>query len=103
MSKIPVIGLNDGTSWSSTTDKLRTGLVGSGSADWLPEDESERVALDVTENNTYSASSDGVYGYGLVTVSVNGESVTGIGADGKTYTVTRDSNGNLVWTEVTEG
>lgn len=52
-----------------TVDKLKTNLVSGGTCLWVPEDEVQLTTKYITENGTYSASSDGYYGYSQVTVS----------------------------------
>jgi hypothetical protein len=49
--------------------KLRTNLVGGGTADWVPEDEVQLTSLHITEDGTYNANDEGYYGYNPVTVS----------------------------------
>lgn len=63
-----------------TADKLKTALVGGGSCNWVPEDETTVGTKHITENGTYKASDDGYYGYSQVTVSGIG-SATGTDPD----------------------
>ena len=56
----------------SNVEKLQTALVGGGSCYWVPEDERQVTTKHITQNGTYQASSDGVYGYSQVTVNVSG-------------------------------
>lgn len=48
--------------------KLRTPLQGGGTCDWVPQN--ELAAKTVTDRGTYTASSDGLYGYTQVTVDI---------------------------------
>lgn len=52
-----------------TVDKLKTNLVGGGTCLWIPEDDTRLGTKYISENGTYMASSDGLYGYSEVTVS----------------------------------
>ena len=94
----------DGTSKTfSSAVQINTNDIGSGSTDWIPEDETTTKVKRITENGTYTASSENVMGYSVVIVNVKPTQVTGVDVfDGKTYTVTVDSNGNLVRTLVDE-
>ena len=78
-----------------TVDKLRTNLVGGGTCLWVPEDEVPLGRKRISENGTFKAGDDGLYGYSQVTVRGIGV-VTGKKQDGKEYTVTTDTNGNIV-------
>lgn len=78
-----------------TADRLKTNLVGGGTCMWVPEDETQLGSKYITENGTYNASSDGLYGYSSVTVSGVG-SVTGTDGDGDEATVTKGPDGQLV-------
>lgn len=82
-------------------DKINTKLKDGGTCNWVPEDETTQNALRVTQNGTYKASGEGLHSFNKVTVKVSGEadSVTGK-IDGKTYIVTVNSSGKLVYTEV---
>ena len=64
-----------------TVDKLRTDLVGGGNCLWVPEDTAQLGTKYITEDGTYRASADGLYGYSEVTVSGIG-TVTGKDPDG---------------------
>lgn len=64
-----------------TADKLKTNLVGGGTCLWVPEDETPLGTKYISENGTYNASSDGLYGFSSVTVSGVG-SVSGKDPDG---------------------
>jgi hypothetical protein len=77
---------------------LRTKSPDGGLIDWVPEDETNIQTLSVTENGTYVPGS-GVYGFGVVTVSIPASSVTGT-INGTMVTVTVDENGYLVYTPV---
>jgi len=98
--KTVLIGVNGEEDFEDSVGLLRTNLVGSGTADWICEDESRPAALEVTANGEYTAASANVYGFATVAVNVKGTSATGKGKDGKTYTVTVDNSGNLVYEEV---
>ena len=78
------------------TEEIKTSKVDSGSVSWVPEDETVLTELTVTQNGTYQPGA-GVYGFSKVTVNV--QIVTGT-MDGKTYQVTLDANGYLVFTEI---
>lgn len=94
----------DGTSKTfSNAKQINTNDIGSGSTDWIPEDETTTKVKRITENGTYTASSENVMGYSVVIVNVKPTQVTGVDVfDGKIYTVTVDSNGNIVRTLVDE-
>lgn len=64
-----------------TADKLKTNLVGGGTCLWVPEDGTRLGTKHITENGTYKAIDDGLYGFSEVTVSGIG-SVTGKDPDG---------------------
>lgn len=98
MSKVPVIGINSSdVPWSAEVNKLRTGVVGGGNVLFIPSDEvGEAEGLNVDENGTYDAASEGKYGYSYVAVSVPGVSATGKGSDGKTHNVSVNEWGYLV-------
>lgn len=64
-----------------TVDKLKTNLVGGSTCTWVPEDEVQLGTKYISENGTYKASADGLYGYSEVTVSGIG-TVTGKDPDG---------------------
>jgi len=73
-----------------TVDKLKTNLVGGGTCLWVPEEDVRLGTKYISENGTYRASDDGLYGYSEVTVSGVG-SVTGIDPEtGEETTVTVD-------------
>lgn len=59
-----------------TADKLKTNLVGGGTCLWVPEDDTHLGTKYITNNGTFKASDDGLYGYSEVTVSGIG-TVTG--------------------------
>ena len=100
MSKTPLIGLNDGTSWAVAVAKLRTNELGAFTTDWVQEDDTKAEPLTVTENGEYTAASAGKYGYDYVSVNVIGTGCIGT-KNGKTYEVTVDPNtGKLVYTEI---
>lgn len=97
MSKTVVIGKTDGTTYTQTVDVIRTTNIGGGTVDWVPEDETVLTPITITQNGTYTP---GANVYGFSTVKVNVQIVTGK-KDNKTYAVTVDNNGYLVYTEVT--
>lgn len=70
-----------------TVDKLKTNLGGSGTCLWVPEDEVQLGTKTITENGTYKASDEGLYGYSEVMVSgigtVTGKDPDGSGDDAK--------------------
>jgi len=88
-----------------TASKLNTALVGGGSCNWVPEDETQLVSLSVSENGTYTASSEGHYGYSQVTVNVAGgaggapggagSSIIGTDTDGDTVVSTVEDDGTI--------
>lgn len=80
-------------------EEIKTNLYGTGTVEWVPEDEVTLQALSVTENGTYTPG-EGVFGFSIVTVNVSASQVIGT-MNGKTYVVTVDENGYLVYTEVT--
>lgn len=94
MSKIITIQ-EGGVGKQLTVDKLKTNLVGGGTCLWVPEDDVPLGRKRISENGTFKASDDGFYGYSQVTVRGIGV-VTGKKQDGKEYTVTTDTNGNIV-------
>lgn len=57
-------------------NKLKISNQGGGTSLWVPEDEVRTKSLYVSENGTYLASKDEVYGYDEVTVNIANE-VTG--------------------------
>lgn len=71
-----------------TVDKLKTNLVGGGTCLWVPEDGTVLGSKNITENGTYEAATEGLYGFSSVTVSGIG-SVTGIGQDGNEHMVNK--------------
>lgn len=95
MSKNIVIQ-EGGVAKNLTVDKLKTDLVGGGTCNWVPEDETQLITKSITKNGTHAASSDGAYGYSKVIVNVAGGSVTGKGSDGNTHTYSVDDQGNIV-------
>lgn len=81
------------------TEVITTPQVPNGSVSWIPADEASTTTdLTVTQNGTYNAESDGVYGYASVTVSVMGtDEITGIDREtGTTYRISVDGEGNIV-------
>lgn len=84
-----------------TAEKLKTALVGGGSCLWVPEDEMALTVKSINQNGTYTAASDGFYGYSQVTVSGVG-TVTGRDKNtGHEVIVTKDpETGEIVETAV---
>lgn len=78
-----------------TADKLKTDLTAGGDTKWVPEDNYNLTAKQITEDGTYVAASEGYYGYSEVTASGFGR-VSGKGQDGNEHMITTDSIGNLV-------
>ena len=100
MSKKAIIGINGESSpFDETVDKLQTPGIDTNSVTWVPDDETQCVELNVTQNGTYTAASAGKYGYNFVTVSVGGSEVEGT-INGVRYRVTVDENGKLVYTRI---
>ena len=83
--------------------KIKTKLKDGGTCNWVPEDETKQIDLTVTQNGTYEAAGSRVHSFRKVTVRVSGEadSVTGK-IDGKKYRVTKNAQGKLVYTEVSD-
>lgn len=91
-----------GVAKQMTVDKLKTNLVGGGTCLWVPEDEVTLGQKTISENGTYKASDDGLYGYSQVMVSNAGiasgtipSGATIPTGDGNEYAVTTDGSGNL--------
>ena len=77
-------------------ERLIVPLSGSGESQWIPKSTVAAPDKSIDKNGTYRASSDGVYGWAQVSVSVQqSDHVTGKGPDGNSYTVSTDSGGNL--------
>lgn len=87
--------------------KLRTDQQGGGSVYWVPEEEVQLETKSITENGTYYAADDGVYGWDTINVNVpggTGGDPGGIGSsivgtdpdDGEEYYIGVDDNGELV-------
>lgn len=77
-----------------TADKLKTNLVGGGTCLWVPEDETTLGTKNISENGTYRASDEGLYGYSEVTVSGIG-TATGTGPDGEDHSYSEDGEGGI--------
>lgn len=82
-----------------TASKLRTVLVGGGTCLWVPEDEATLRKKTITEDGTYKAVDDGIYGYSQVTVRGIGK-VVGKDQDSNEIQVNTDADGNLTFTKV---
>lgn len=81
--------------------KLKTNTVGGGVCFWVPETERQTDDKRITENGTYTAEEEGIYGYDEIVVSVpNTGSMGGKGADGNDYSITVDDNGYIVETKI---
>lgn len=82
-------------------NKLKTNTVGGGVCFWVPETERQTDDKHITENGTYTAEEEGLYGYDEITVSVsNTGSMSGKGADGNDYNISVDDNGYIVETKI---
>lgn len=109
-----------GTAKTMTVNKIKTNVVGGGSCLWVPEDEVPVGTKHITQNGTYEAGSDNLYGYKIITVDVPGGAggstpgssgtpggigSTIVGKDpetGEEQAVTVDENGELVTTRLPE-
>lgn len=100
MSKTIIIERGGTAETWEDLSKILTKAVDGQSIYWLFIDETRVMPLAVNLNGSYSADNKGLYGFNLISVSVPGNSITGIGDDGKTYTATVDLDGNIVMTEV---
>lgn len=78
-----------------TANKLKTNLVGGGTCLWVPEDETRLGTKYISENGTYRASDEGLYGYSEVTVSGIG-TATGTGSDGEDHSYSEDGYGGVI-------
>lgn len=96
MSKSIIIGVDGVPQALPDSAEIQTAQMGGGSVVWVPEDETVLTDLSVTQNGEYQPG-PGVYGFRSVTVDV--QIVTGT-MDGKTYQVTLDAQGYLVFTEI---
>lgn len=54
-----------------TTNKLKTALLDGGSCLWVPEDETQLITKEITENGVYRASDDGAYGFSEIIVNIS--------------------------------
>ena len=61
-----------GTSRQFTNDKLKINLVGGGTEYYVPESSVQLGTKSVTANGTYTAASDGKYGFSQFSVNVRG-------------------------------
>lgn len=77
-----------------TADKLKTNLVGGGACLWVPEDGTRLGTKNISENGTYKASDEGLYGYSDVTVNGIGKA-SGTGADGEQHEYAEDGSGGI--------
>lgn len=78
-----------------SVEKLKTDLVSGGTCLWVPEDEVVLGRKTITENGTYLAADDGLYGYARVTVRGVGRA-TGTDRDGDEASTKTSSGGALV-------
>lgn len=97
MSKSIVIQQR-GTPIDFNADAVRTPAAGSGTERWVFQGDITTGTITITGNGTYNASADDLYGYTEVVVNVH--EVKGK-KNGKTYVVTVNEEGYLVYTEVT--
>lgn len=82
-------------------DRLIVPLSGSGESQWIPKSTVSAPDKSIDKNGTYKASSEGVYGWEQVSVSVQqSDHVTGKGPDGNNYTVSVDDNGDIQETKI---
>lgn len=82
-------------------NKLKTDTVGGGVCFWVPETERQTDDKRITENGTYKAEDEGLYGYDEITVSVpHTGSMSGKGEDGNNYSVTVDDGGYIEETKI---
>ena len=82
-------------------NKLKTNTVGGGVCFWVPETERQTDDKHITENGTYMAEEEGLYGYDEISVSVpNTGNMSGKGADGNDYSITVDDDGYIVETKI---
>lgn len=96
MSKNIIIQKNGVDQTLTGTEQIYTNDMENGTIHWVPEDELVLSELNVTQPGTYTPGA-GIYGFSVVTATLQAESVTGT-IDGVTYVVTVDSSGNLVYT-----
>lgn len=93
------VAIKEGQTAKSFSDvaKLKTNLVGGGTATWVPEDETQLVEKTITQNGEYLPSSDSAYGFSKVTVDIDlpTKSITANG----TYNASSDNKEG--WSKVT--
>ena len=99
MSKNIVIEKNGVAQTLNNISYIRTAAVGGGNMDWVPEDECVVASITITQNGTYIADDQSLYGFDAVTVKVQATSVVGY-INGVKYIVSLDANGYLVFTRV---
>lgn len=82
--------------------KLKTALQGGSSCLWVPEDEVKLTTKNITENGTYKAEDDDVYGWDTINVNVAsdpsapGSTVVGTDPiDGEEYMIEVGEDGEL--------
>lgn len=91
--------------------KLQTKQIEGGVCYWVPEDETELTNKTITENGTYRAADDGVYGWDTINVNVPGgaggdpggigSSIVGIDpTDGEEYAVEINEDGEIEKTKL---
>lgn len=98
MSKNVIIEVN-GTATQITVDKLKVNASVGGTCVLVPEDETNAIRLQVTQNGTYTAADRNVYGIHTVVAIVMADKIRGK-INGVLYEVTVDQNGYLVYTRV---
>ena len=99
MSKNIVIQEKGTSKTFQNVEVMRTNSHMGGYIDWVPEDEKPLGVLNVTDNGTYTAEGQSLYGFSAVNVNVN--KVRGR-LDGVEYIVSVDADGYLVYTPVEE-
>lgn len=78
--------------------KIRTNLIGSGTQNWIPEDEAGRYAnlgeVSIDENGTYRASDENLDGFSKITVNVPTEGGGGGGGGHEPRLITKNITAN---------
>lgn len=103
MSKNLVIQQSGEPQTLETISIVNTKKYGGSSVDWVEEDSVDTDKKQITQNGTYKASDDNLYGYDKVIVKVpkKGKKKTGkkpqSSGDPNDYSVTADDEGNLVY------
>lgn len=106
MSKNVSIQVNGIPQSYNDVTQINTQSMPLGNAQWFPSDEVVLMDKQIVANGTYDAQEDdGVYGYGKVTVDVNGRGDYFTAKDSETgqeYKISVDSEGNIVKEPVVE-